>query len=235
MSTPRRLPPSHVANLMSNTEEALRLVDAHEALTGTAPGRRTDVEVLNKGAVVLLVACWEAYIEDLAAVSFDALLGAAATPAVFPNSVLTAASKVLREAPDERKVWALAGTGWHGVLKDHRASLFERYIGTLNTPKPGQVDALFEKLVGLSSLSSYWHWPRITAATACDRLEALVSLRGEIAHRVTTAQSVRKAHVTRASQLISRLAAISSNQLRLFVQQRTGNVPWGRVRYGGIG
>lgn len=225
-----QLPP-HVASLLSNSKEALRLLDVHETLTGRRPGRRTDVEVLNKSAIVLLVACWEAYVEDLASASFDALLQDASTPSIFPRAVLVGASKPLQDDKDESKVWALAGTGWQSILKAHRDSVLTRYVGTLNTPKPEQVDLLFEKLVGLKALSTHWHWPKNSSVAARARLQALVTLRGEIAHRVATARSVRKDDVKKASALIGRLATISSNQLRIFVRARTQIVPWEEVQY----
>jgi hypothetical protein len=36
------------------------LVDIHSRLTGEGPGRRYDVEVLNKAGIVLITAFWEA-------------------------------------------------------------------------------------------------------------------------------------------------------------------------------
>lgn len=37
-----------------------RLLEIHENLGGTAPGRRRRLEVLNKSAIVLITAIWEA-------------------------------------------------------------------------------------------------------------------------------------------------------------------------------
>jgi hypothetical protein len=51
--------------------EVRRLLQIHGQLGGTGPGRRWGSEVLNKSAVVLLVACWEAYLEDLVTHAFD--------------------------------------------------------------------------------------------------------------------------------------------------------------------
>jgi len=43
-----------------------RLVKLHTRVGGDAPGRRFGLEVLNKSAIVLITAIWEAYCEDLA-------------------------------------------------------------------------------------------------------------------------------------------------------------------------
>ena len=223
--------PQHISSLRSNLQEVTRLLKIHEGATGTKPGRRVGVEVLNKSGVVLLVACWEAYVEDLATAAFDALLSSASSHTAFPNRVLALASQPLRAAPDESKVWDLAGVGWRQVLSDHRDRVLGRYVGKLNTPKSAQVSELFEKLVGFPNLSSHWRWSSLTSATARDRLDALVTLRGQIAHRVTTSRSVHKGEVVKKAAFLGRLAAISSNRLRTFVHARTGEYPWSKTRY----
>jgi hypothetical protein len=189
------------------------------------------VEVLNKSAIILLVACWEAYVEDLAATAFDIIAAAATSADVFPSSVLVLASKELRSDPDETKVWQLAGEGWKRVLQGHRTALFDRFIGKLNTPKPALVDDLFLRLLGLQKLSASWRWHGTTSANAAARLISLVALRGEIAHRVTVGRSVRKQDVIDATNLVGRLSAASSNRVSQFLIERTGSAPWKQIEY----
>lgn len=223
--------PSHLQNLKSNADEVNRLIQIHRRLTGSRPGRRRDVEVLNKSSIVLAVACWESFVEDLAQTAFDELARAAEDPQVFPTSVLTLASKGLRADADESQVWALAGDGWKTVLNAHRASILERFTGRLNTPKPKQVDEMFDKLIGLPRLSTSWRWSGTTSANATARLERLVELRGEIAHRVTASRAVRRQHVIDSVNFVGRLAVSSSNRVRQFVIDRTGISPWSRFVY----
>lgn len=109
-----------------------------------------------------------------------------------------------------------------------------QHVGKLNTPKPDNVDELFKKLVGVKSLSSSWSWKGTSPTGAKTRLENLVALRGEIAHRVKAAQSVKKKLVLESGRFISRLAACSSNEVRRHVHGRTGTFPWIEVRYGGV-
>ncbi len=227
------MPPAHIDNLLSNVDEVLRLVEIHEQITGTGRGRRYDTEILNKSGVVLLVACWEAYVEDLATSAFNMMITLAADHTAFPTKVLTLASRDLRSAPDERRVWDLAGVGWQTVLQNHRAAILKRFAGSLNTPKPEQVDALFEDLVGVTRLSNGWRWHRTTADSARRRLTALVELRGDIAHRVTTSRPVNKRHVVLAAEFVRRLAAVSSNRVREHVHARVNRYPWNAVQYGG--
>ena len=62
-------------------------MEIHTKIAGPTVGAKHNVEVLNKSAIVLLVACWEAYVEDLAGVSFRLLLRRAKRPDAFPSKV----------------------------------------------------------------------------------------------------------------------------------------------------
>src|SRR5687767_6436538 len=111
--------PEHLRRLILNTEEVTILVDIHSALARKET-RTSQWAVLHKSAVILLVACWEAFIEDLAQAAFEAMLDGASSPSIFPNAVLAKAADTLVGAEDRRAVWALAGDGWQSVLRAHR-------------------------------------------------------------------------------------------------------------------
>jgi hypothetical protein len=220
-----------IQRLETNIREVKRLLEIHKQLAGSAPGRKHKVEVLNKSAVVLLVACWEAFVEDLASAAFEAMLANATDYTAFPNDVLVHASKKLKGSVDHREVWRLAGGGWQTVLRDHKTELFKEYVAKLNTPKPKQIDGLFSALIGLSSLSSRWTWHRTDASRASKKLLELVELRGSIAHRVAASASVRKATVYGYLWFVYRLAVISSNRVRGFVFMRVKQQPWPRYQF----
>jgi hypothetical protein len=173
--------------------------------------------------------------------SFDMLISACngvlnISKLMWPGTrVLTLASRSLRGDDDERKVWELAGDGWRSVLEAHRDNLFERYIGRLNTPRPAQVDTLFESLIGLRSLSKHWKWKGMTNKKAVAKLDELITLRGEIAHRVTASQPVQRRYVEGAVEFINRLAAISSNTVAQYIIELSGVTPWTVVMYGKTG
>jgi len=49
-----------------SAKDVQRLLDIHADVGGDAPGKRYGLEVLNKSAIVLISAVWEAYCEDVA-------------------------------------------------------------------------------------------------------------------------------------------------------------------------
>jgi hypothetical protein len=196
-----------------------RLTDIHTAVAGSGPGHKHDVEVLNKSAVVLLVACWEAFVEDLAVEAFETLLADASRPSMFPHKVLVLASKDLREHSDERKVWALAGDGWKTVLRTHGKKALSKFVSPLNTPRAEQCDRLFKSLIGVS-LSPCWHWQGMSLGRAQATLDELITLRGEIAHRVAASRPVRKKYVRAMRIFVARLAACSHDSIGQEIKKR---------------
>jgi len=218
-------------NFWKNREEVTRLLEIHTKTSGTGRGHKHNVEVLNKSAIVLLVACWEAFVEDLAEDAFSILLRRAAKHDVFPQKVLSEAADPLKESRDSRQVWQLAGDGWREVLRKHKESLFARYIGKLNTPKPEQVDALYESLLGIKAISGTWHWSHMSSQASITKLNELVELRGSIAHRVSASRTVLRSDVLNYSDFVNRVAMQTSNAARSFLLKTTKKEPWPEFSY----
>jgi hypothetical protein len=218
----------HLNNFISNLKEVYRLADIHTAVTKPGPGRKHNVEILHKSTVVLLVACWEAFVEDLAENALSAVIAVATDPLVIPAEVRDRIATKL-QGP---KAWDLAGNGWKTACKNHLKEVLVRTIGTLNTPKTAQVNELFEKVLGHRNLSSDWKWKGRSVKAAQEALDALVTLRGSIAHRVTTAKTVKKADVADALILLLRLAGRSHNAVNSTVDHLVHDKPWDYFSYG---
>jgi RiboL-PSP-HEPN len=60
------------------------LRDLHSEIGGTSPGRRYGLEVLNKSAVVLITAIWEAFCEDLASEAVEFVVDNAKKAELLP-------------------------------------------------------------------------------------------------------------------------------------------------------
>ncbi len=217
---------AHMGRFEANLADVERLLAIHREIAGGSKGRKHNVEVLNKSGIVLLVACWEAFIEDLAEAAFDALLEHVSDPATLPPKLQTQASAELKSSSDDRRVWELAGDGWKEVLKRHRRETLKRHLSSFNTPKPEQIDTLFEDLLGLRSLSQSWKWPRSSPSRGATTLRELVALRGSIAHRVCAAKAVKKRDVWRAGMFLIRLSVCSHNRVLEHLKPFTGFAPW---------
>ncbi len=222
-----KLAATHMSNLVSNISEVSGLLRIHTELTGQGPGRRHAVEVLNKSGIVLVVACWEAFIEDLVASALKVMIDSVEDPNAFPQEVLErVASKV-----QGMKAWNLAKDGWKQCLRDHYEEVLARTTGNLNTPKAAQVDDLVEKVLGMKKMSAKWAWAGSAATQNRAKLDSLITLRGSIAHRVEAPKRVHKTTVVNARDLVYRLAVRSHNALNAHVGGRIGTSPWAEFKY----
>jgi hypothetical protein len=219
----------HVHRLIGNMAEVSNLLDIHAYLSGTGPGRKHHVEILNKSAVVLIVACWEAFVEDTVQAALQFMVENCKDHATFPALIL----KRIASKHAGLKAWDLAGDGWKQALHDNLSEVLARTIGALNTPKTKQVNELFEKTIGLKNLSSSWKWKGRTVSQASKAIDDLITLRGSIAHQVKTSSAVHKKHADDAMELISRIAAKTSNVVRVHVHKQIGKYPWSSVKYKG--
>lgn len=224
----KKLRAQHMDSLIENVKEVDRLTAIHSQLTGSGPGRRYNVEVLHKSSIVLLVACWEAFIEDLCNASLKYMLKAGNTHRVFPEFVLNRVGSMYTGP----KAWSLAGEGWKTVLGDNLQAVLAKTTGTLNTPKTAQVDELFVKTIGLKNMSNAWKWKGQSVSGAKSKLDALITLRGSIAHRVKYQSAIHLHDVTTSREFISRLCVRSHNQVTRFMHRRLGKAPWEKYWFG---
>lgn len=218
----------HMENLIENVKEVDRLLEIHSQITTKGPGRKYNVAVLHKSSIVLLVACWEAFIEDLAEAALEHMIKAAKNHNVFPDSVL----ERIGSKCSGTKAWNLAGEGWRNVLRSNLKEVLAKTTGMLNTPKTEQVDNLFAKTIGLQHLSDSWKWKGESASQSKTALDEIVSLRGSIAHRVKSAGAVHLSDVRSSREFIFRLCVRSHNRVRQFIVSQMGASPWEQYWFG---
>ena len=214
--------------------EAFRLLDIHEELTGIGPGRRRNVEVLNKSAILFVCAAFEAFVETLAEEAFQHLVVDSKDSAALPKAIRQAIADVVRSDKNELKVWDLAGDGWRSVSQQYRVAVLAKYTGPFNTPKPHNIEALFRELVGLKSLPAEWKWKGMTSEKASLKLKDFVTLRGALAHGEIPAPTVNKAQALSYLKFLAAISVRSSNVVRKYCHQTTGKYPWAPVHYNSI-
>jgi len=218
----------HGTAFNENIREVDRLWKIHKQITTKGPGRKYDVQILHKSAIVLLVACWEAFVEDLAEQALTEMINGAKDHSVFPRSVL----ERVASTNSGMASWKLAGDGWKRVLRGNLEGVLKSTTGKLNTPRTAQTNDLFKKTIGLENISKSWYWPGRSISQAEGALDLLVTLRGSIAHRVTTASSVTLKHVKDSRGLINRIAVKSHNRTCDYLKERIGKSPWRKLQFG---
>jgi len=222
----KKVQPPQITNLSANYVEVRKLLDLSWQVGGRSPAHKQEIDVLLKSAIVLLVACWEAFLEDLAKYAFEYILTNATTPDAFPASFLGQVSRDLKKESDDRRLWRLSGEGWKEVLREHKDEVLNRHVGNFNTPKPEQTDKMFEAMLGMKRLSDCWTWPGCTPSLSREKLKGLVELRGSIAHRVSASQKVQRNTVSRHLDFVLRLAVHSNNHVEQFVRRQAGGPGW---------
>jgi hypothetical protein len=206
-----------------NCQDINNLLDIHLRLTGPAPGRRYDVEVLHKGAIVLTTAFWEAYCEDLAAEALEHLINHAKDANTIPEALRKQVAAEMRgQSAHELAPWSLAGDGWRTVLESRLAILREKRNRNLNTPKTSNIDDLFLRAVGEASVSAAWYWSGMSRARAAEKLDEFVSLRGEVAHRGSAAATLSKNQVLAYFNHVSRLVDRTDVRINRRMRAATG-------------
>lgn len=133
----------------------------------------------------------------------------------------------LKDNKNELEIWNLAGDGWREILKQHKSDVIKKYVKSLSTPRTSNVNELFESILGVKDISKNWYWKGMSAKQANKKLEGLITLRGEIAHTVKTAASIKE-----YDYFLCRLAVISHNRCTDHLGEICGKAPWIKYKFG---
>lgn len=209
-----------------NSWDIHRLTSIKKDISGAGEGLRHGVEVLNKSGIVLITACWEAYIEDVCEECFDFFLQKCNEPNNFPVNARVAASQKLSSDSDKRKIWQLAGDGWKTVMKQNKENVIRKFTGNFNTPNPDNIDNLFEIVIGKKNISSIWKWKGMSVKQAKNKLRKYLEIRGSIVHRTRHTNKITSAMVENYLSFIERLVIITDNGLRNYTKKIINQYPW---------
>lgn len=224
----------HIDIFIENMDEVQQLTEIHLKMAGKGSGYKKDVQILNKSGIVLLTACWESFIEDLASEAFNFVVDKCPSHSKIPNSVLVKASKTLKDSQNGIEIWKLAGEGWRTILKDYGKEVLEKEIDFFHVPRPDKIDDLFVKLIDLKKISSEWKWKGMSNSSAKQKLEDFINLRGSIAHKIKTHKNVWKKDVDEYRKFLYSLVVITHNRTNTHIDKITGKTPWGFGLHGHI-
>jgi hypothetical protein len=208
-----------------NCADIDRLMEIHTAYGGTGAGYRHQLEVLNKSAIVLLCAIWEAYCEDLAAEAVEHIVAHAAAPGLS-NHIKAIVAADLKKEPNDLLVWDLAGDGWRGVLRSRIADMQKARNRQLNTPKAVEVQAMFKKALGIEDVTAKWYWAGMSIEKAKKKLNKYVDLRCDIAHRGKPNTKCSKDKVTDFLNHVKRLVSKTGGTVNAYQKAMTKKSLW---------
>ena len=210
-----------------NINDVTRLLQLHSKEGGKGTGRRHGLEVLNKSAIVLITAYWEAYCEDVAAEALKHIVRHAKSPDRLSEELKKRIAKQVKGSLHDFEVWKLAGSGWKSYLTNRLATLQEERNRKLNTPKADNINELFVEALGISKISSSWRWQGMSPDQAVQKLDEYVTLRGDIAHRGKHSKSIRRSKVEDFLNFAKLLAEKTDGNVNTNVKQVTkGKALW---------
>ena len=199
-----------LSRLEARMIDAERLVEIHEECTGAGSGRRRGYDALNRSAVVLAVAAWEGFVEDVAASNARLIAGRLRSAQDLPENVrdgllfwmhneykLATLNRGSKDA-----LWRLTDDRWRTEYMRFAIARLKRF----HTPNHDNVRKLFAELFGIADVSAAWGYRRWPHTVYAAKLNQLLSLRHEIAHGSIGEEAVRKSRARNSIQLVTALA-----------------------------
>jgi hypothetical protein len=120
------------------------------------------------------------------------------------------------------------------ILTQHRDETIRAAIATFNNPKAERIDDLYSNLIGLPKLSSHWRWPGMSPDSARKKLERLLLIRGDIAHRTRHSGFVKRPELDDFVAFTNRLSVKTHNAVASHLNQSARD--WnGKRNYGTYG
>ncbi|WP_427795412.1 HEPN domain-containing protein [Clavibacter nebraskensis] len=207
-----------------HSKDIKRLLEIHKKLVGVGPGRKYDVSVLNKSAIVLITAFWEAFCEDLASEALEHIVNNSPSADALPEKLRKDIAKELKNDKHELAVWGLADGSWRTLVTARIDDMATARNRDMNTPRSGNIDELFAKAIALQGVSASWRWRGMSATKATERLNHYIGVRGAIAHRGDADNSVYKADVTTYFDHVTKLAGKTHEAVAKYLSDETSVV-----------
>lgn len=141
-------------------------------------------KVIFRSAVVLLIASWEQYVEQLANKSIMVLISRLRNSTTLPEGVkqgialFTISEKHNNPHVFSQSAWSLADKGWKKAYLNYCKSLTKN----LNTASSKNINELYSHILGIRNIEKDWHFCKLTSEECTKKLDNIVDLRHDIAH-----------------------------------------------------
>lgn len=183
-----------------NVLDARRLHQAHGIVSAGTPGKK-GLGHLTRSGVVMLCAAWERYNESVIVEAASYLAREIRDPINLPLPVRKHLSSFAKQHKHELKPMELAGDGWRTVYVAQATD----ETSALNTPKSGKLKELYERLTGLSDVSSFW-------TIGAKPVDDFVTTRGDIAHNGRNSPYIAAGTLLNYIEMIEKIAAEHDNK-----------------------
>ncbi len=212
-----------LTRLQSRLGDAKRLVEIHEECTGQNRGRRVGYDALNRSAIILAVAAWEGFVEDLLKTAVAQISRHAKGPSALSENVREAMIAYMYEThgwgklntTTKETIWALTGRGWRKSYRDYT----QVRINSLHTPNYENVKKLYSSTIGLADFTCDWGATRWRPEDYRQKLERLLALRHRIAHGQIGTETVGKTKAKDAASLVVRISGWTDKTARAHVRR----------------
>ena len=139
------------------------------------------ISVVYKSSVVISVAYWEKYIEDLLSRGCDFVAEGLRNPLYLPKETRKAiVESIVKHDPNSidyiNGIWDFSGEGWTKQYKNY----VDKVIRGFNTADSKNVKEVFSKVFGIQDV--FQNWTPIDPSMSTALLDQLLSKRHQIAH-----------------------------------------------------
>ena len=212
-----------------NLKDVEKLLDMYEAseqlfrIDGKEIPEGYDIAL--KSSLVLLVTCWEAYIEDIVTEAIEHLSEHLDDPSKLPELHKEYLVKHL-QSKGKKSYWELAGDGWKNVIADNLKKTKGQRDFNFKSPKSEETTAFIKNNLGIENISSIWRFNDKTAEENSQILDKLVEKRGMIAHRLTLDNPVSIEAIKSAIKFYKNLAKRTGGKIHEAMRETTGKGLW---------
>lgn len=174
------MPTKAYGNFQKNLDTVNRLQKTYDQVRiGRNSKGKAAFDHITRSAIIFLASAFEVYIEDVAQEGCTQHIALAGEAKRLPHDVKDTISKHVRNEKNGMPPIELCDQGWKEVYK----TLVRKEVERFNTPKKRQIIELFQSKIGIRE-------DDISSIPGIDKLDEVITFRGEIAHRVKASQYV---------------------------------------------
>jgi len=211
----------------ADIEQLVDMYEAMEKLWEDEPGDFPEgMDVLFRSAVVLMVSHWEAYIEDICGEALEHLVKHSKDSSALPKAIKQQVASEILASKNKLEAWNLADDGWQKLLRARLAAMKVGRDRGFNSPKAQQTKEFVSNTVGIDDVTKSWTLKKTDPKSSAKKLDALVAVRGEIAHRGRIKEKLNMDYIAEHIAFLRGLVAKTGGDINAHVERITKKGLW---------